>query len=792
MTDPAIEREALALFEQLLDLPEQERDAWLAARVAGRPQLASRLAAIRDADRRAAIHTGAGGDTLAEEAAPERIGAYRIVERIGRGGMGSVYRGERMTGDFAHVVAIKVIKPGLLSEPLIERFRTERQTLAQLVHPNIAHLHDGGETAAGSPYIVMEYVDGLPLLRWADEVQPSRAERLRLFRDICAAVAFAHRSLIVHRDLTPSNVLVTRDGAVKLIDFGIAKPASDATPSRGGASVGSLSLTPGYAAPERMTSAAVTTAADIYSLGRLLERLVPPASGDRDLRAIVARATATSPEDRYATADAMGDDVDRWARGLTVAATNGGRGYMLGKFIGRHRLGVGAAAAAVVLLVGALVLTANAYARAESARVAEAARFQELRSLAGFVLFDLDGRLRGVIGNAEVRERLADRAQTYLSALARSRGASPAVKLEAARGFIALARVQGVPAQPNLGETEAARANLTTAVRVLAADTLPRARAIPEQAEALALLALIAAHVDADLAVAGKLAARAQAGLVSVPAAEHGPAWLAARSQLRRTQLDLALLGGRPDDMTRTADLLERETAAWPAPLRQSRAAAIDRAYAEHYRGIGGYFEDRLEAAVEHFAEAQRRFVALDRSRANDPLVLYMLAYNGYTGYGAASGVDRLAPQAKAFLAVTRQTIDRLLPIEPRDHSLRAFSTSVRGAESQLLASEGRFVDAIALQRAVVAFYRDQIRRAPSPALANRLVTAQVTLANIMAGAGDRTGACAASGEAASGIAMLERRRELIGSVGRYKTGIAGNLALCRSGAPAARFAHVE
>ena len=151
MSDLVLERDAIALFERLLEVPEEDRDAWLAAETADRPELLSRVASMREADRRAQMRTGAAADSLDEEAPPERIGAYRIVERIGRGGMGSVYRGERATGDFHHEVAIKIIKPGLLSDRLVERFRRERQLLAGLSHPHIAQLYDGGETEGGSP-----------------------------------------------------------------------------------------------------------------------------------------------------------------------------------------------------------------------------------------------------------------------------------------------------------------------------------------------------------------------------------------------------------------------------------------------------------------------------------------------------------------------------------------------------------------------------------------------------------------------------------------------------------------
>ena len=440
-TETGTEREALALFEAMLDVPETDRDAWIAARTSDRPPVLTRLTAMRAADRIAAMHTGGASDMLNEDVVPERIGAYRIVERIGRGGMGSVYLGERASGDFDHKVAIKIIKPGLLSETLVDRFVRERQTLATLTHVNIAQLYDGGETASGSPFIVMELVDGLPLLQWADEHAPSVAERRRLFADICSAVSFAHSNLIVHRDLTPSNVLVTKGGTVKLIDFGIAKPADDGSDvPRGTTSVNSLSLTPGYAAPERSTSAEVTTAADIYSLGKLLEKLMTPAGGDNELKAIIARATATHPADRYAGAGALASDVAAWGGNFPVAATGGGRRYTATKFVQRHRVGVALAGFVAIALVAALTFTLLANARAQVARADAERRFEQTRAIAKSMLFGVYDDVSKVAGATAARQSLAKTGLAYLDALAADPAAPRNVRLEAGQGYLRLAQ----------------------------------------------------------------------------------------------------------------------------------------------------------------------------------------------------------------------------------------------------------------------------------------------------------------------------------------------------------------
>lgn len=789
MTDPAIERRALALFEQLLDVPEPERDAWIAALATDNPDLARRVTAMREADRHAALRTGAATDALEEEAPPARIGAYRIVGRIGRGGMGSVYRGEREAGDFAHVVAIKVIKPGLLSEALVERFQRERQTLANLTHPNITQLYDGGETDSGSPYIVMEYVDGLPLLQWIEGRGSATNERRRLFRDICAAVGFAHRNLIVHRDLTPSNVLVTADGTVKLIDFGIAKPADGDLPDGAASrpSIGSLSLTPGYAAPERMTSAEVTTAADIYSLGKLLEKLIPP-NGDRELAAIVGRATAADPLTRYASADALAADVEAWGSGTPVAAMGGGRSYVATKFVKRHRFGVLATAAAILLLVGALGVTLRAYASAESARAAETMRFEQLRALAGYMLFDLNNQLERVVGNTGARSDLARRSQTYLSALAASPGVSDALRLEAAEGFIRLARIQGIPGEPNLGEGDQARANLDQAERLIDQIGDGALDIAPTRARLLAYRAMIQAHNDSDGDGAARTLTAAEAAIEGVPGERRNLDWFQTRSTVRKTQLALVDLANDAAAMLTRADQLEREIAQWPAAARSGREANIDRAYAAYYRAYGASIDEgALARSIPLFEDAERRFRTLEATLPNDPTVLYMLAWTAYSAFPAASQLGDTARSAH-FITLARTTVDRLLALESGDQTLVRLSGNIREAESQWLRDQGRFADAIARQREVVAARERALTPERRAGALSGLAFSNMILGLIARDAGNRALTCESWRSAESLFSEVERRDELLGFFAGFLPGIRANTAKCEAGRPITDF----
>jgi eukaryotic-like serine/threonine-protein kinase len=318
--------------------------------------------------------------------AGQRIGAYRIVREIGRGGMGVVFLAERDDGEFQQQVALKVIRGGPDADRLADRFRRERQILATLQHPNIAQLHDGGRSPEGYPFLAMEYVEGERIDRYCEQLGLGIEERVRLFTTVCAAVDHAHRNLVVHRDLKPAHVLVTLDGTVKLLDFGIAKLLPGAAVDDDETQTGAHAFTPRYSSPEQIRRGPITTASDVYALGLILFELLagrPPFTGDDDpfeaararleeeppppsavaqrwsrrsirgdLDAIVLRALETDPDRRYATATLLRDDLERWLRHDPVVARPDRAGYRLRKFIRRHRLATGAALLATVLSTG--------------------------------------------------------------------------------------------------------------------------------------------------------------------------------------------------------------------------------------------------------------------------------------------------------------------------------------------------------------------------------------------------------------------------------------------------------
>ncbi len=382
------------LFAALLEAPEDERGPRLAAveDTELREELAELLAAA-----------GAAGDFLAAPPPPglDRdlaglgLGAYRLVAKLGEGGSSVVYSALRVDGVFEQEVAVKLLKRGMHGESWRRRFAAERQILAQLDHASIARLLDGGTTADGVPYAVMELVRGEPIDVWCRARRLGVDARLALFAKVLDAVAEAHRNLVVHRDLKPSNLLVTGDGTPKLLDFGIAKLLSEEPDEAPHTATGVRVLTPGWASPEQIRGEAITTASDVYALGVLLYLLLtgtlPTAAGGLDLRelerraevegppaslraregraggperpealarrlagdldAVLAKALRSDPRRRYATVEQFQADLERHAAGLPVLARRGTFGYRAGKLLRRHR----AAFAAGVVVVGALV-----------------------------------------------------------------------------------------------------------------------------------------------------------------------------------------------------------------------------------------------------------------------------------------------------------------------------------------------------------------------------------------------------------------------------------------------------
>ena len=501
------------LFGEASEVPAPEREAWLCALPSDDQPLATELRSLLAAHDR-------GGDFLqaaveqAERAlggGPEpellgrRIGAYRLVRLLGRGGMGAVYLAERADEAFRQRVAVKLLPWALATAEARHRFQLERQTLARLEHPHIARLLDGGETADGLPYLVMEYVDGEPIDQFCERQDLDLVRRLQLFREVCGAVAHAHRNLVVHRDLKPGNILVTADGVVKLLDFGIAKllPGAETDGTLPLTIAGRLLLTPLFASPEQVRGEPVTTATDVYALGLLLFRLLVGAHPYRfatespvevvrvvcdqppprpsvaatagaaglglpalrrrlrgDLDNIVLKALRKEPERRYASVEALAEDVRRHLGQLPVRARPDTPGYRGAKFARRHRLGLAAAALIAASLLGGLLATVR------QARIAER-RFQDVRALADSLLFEVHDAIAPLPGSTPARQLLVRNGLAYLDRLAAEAGGDPALELDLAAAYQRVGDVQGNPNQPNLGDIAGALAAYQKARQIL-------------------------------------------------------------------------------------------------------------------------------------------------------------------------------------------------------------------------------------------------------------------------------------------------------------------------------------
>src|SRR6059058_1243203 len=298
-----------AVFEQALELPQDQRAAFLQENCNSDAEVRREVESLLNSHERAGNFIDQpslffADDTLRDNGstpqAGELIGSYRIVRELGRGGMGAVYLAERADAQYKKRVAIKLIKRGMDTDAVLRHFRNERQILAGFDHPNIARLFDGGTTDDGLPYFVMEYVAGLPINEYCAAHKISLVERLKLFREVCAAVSYAHRHTVIHRDIKMSNILVTNDGTPKLLDFGIAKILQPGGgPEALMTMTGVRPMTPEYASPEQVRGEPVTTASDVYSLGIVLYELLTGRSPyhftSRSLSDVAREITDTEP-----------------------------------------------------------------------------------------------------------------------------------------------------------------------------------------------------------------------------------------------------------------------------------------------------------------------------------------------------------------------------------------------------------------------------------------------------------------------------------------------------------------
>ncbi|HTP86826.1 MAG TPA: serine/threonine-protein kinase [Bryobacteraceae bacterium] len=598
---------------EVLDLDPVERAAYISRLSISDPELHREVESLLSCETEADLLLPTDGiDLRGPDEPPATVGPWRILREAGRGGMGVVYEAERNDGQYVRRVAIKLLPAGFLKGALLRRFLAERQILAQLEHPGIARMIDGGVTDTGEPYLVMEYVDGKPLTTYARETGLNAAGKLRLFLDVCRAVTYAHGKLVVHRDLKPGNILVTREGAVKLLDFGLARILEPGTAPDVTQTAFRL-LTPAYASPEQIRGMPFSVSGDVFSLGVVLYELLvdkrpfgadgasvseveravcdqaPPSISGRDvpadLRTILGKTLEKEPENRYQSVEALASDVSNYLQGHPISARPPSWTYRSAKFIRRHPWGVAGTVAASLLVAAFAVIAAIQAERAQR-------RFDDVRQLATSLVFELHDEIARLPGSTKARELVVRQGLKYLDRLSRETDNDPSLLRQLAAGYIRLGDAQGKPSISNLGDT---------------------AGAVVTYRKALAILDQLHDRNPADPSIAADLGTALRNLTVTVSPPEDGV------FAKRALQISQTLVAAYPGDARAQNDL-----AASLFNLGQSEAKAHDytqsaslyRRALDIYRVLDR--ENRTELSAENVSHSLKRLGALALV-SNDP-----------------------------------------------------------------------------------------------------------------------------------------------------------------------------
>lgn len=491
------------IFLEAVELSPGQRDAWLDQACDGDSELRDEVTSLLASDGEVS-ETFVGGKVhnavvsfSQKSSEGARVGPYELIREIGRGGMGTVFLARRADDQYQNEVAVKLVRPGMDTDFILSRFRRERQILANLDHPNIAKLLDGGTTSDGLPYIVMEYIRGLKINDYCKSAQLSLEKRLLMFLDVCSAVDHAHRHFVVHRDLKPGNILIDERGAPKLLDFGICKllygnpMAPEETMTQG---VGLM--TPDYASPEQVLGDPVTVVSDVYSLGAVLyeiltgvrahkienytpqqveraiceQAVVRPslAAQDKvmakalhgDLDTILLKALQKEPARRYVSADHLAEDIRRHLQFRPVVARPDSLGYRTRKFIRRNRREV---------IAGALIVLALAGGQIEARRQASFAykNLRQVQQIANAFVFEVHDSIKDLPGATKARELVVQRGAEHLDRLALAIGDDPDLNSQLAAAYRRLGDVQGGVLASNKGNTKQALLSYQKALKLL-------------------------------------------------------------------------------------------------------------------------------------------------------------------------------------------------------------------------------------------------------------------------------------------------------------------------------------
>jgi eukaryotic-like serine/threonine-protein kinase len=658
------------------------------------------------------------------------LGAYRLIRLLGSGGMGAVYLAERSDGAFTMHVAVKLLSAAFLQSR--ERFHREREFLARLDHPNITRLIDAGATSEGLPYLVMEYVEGLPIDRYCAQHDLSLNERVGLLLQVCAGVGHAHQNLIVHCDVKPENILVA-GGTVKLLDFGIARlldPVRRTTVFR--------PATPAFSSPEQLEGDPVTTASDVYSIGALayvvlagggpyslrsgrLDEMVqailtaeplrasqiPDLAPQRarklrgDLDNILAKAVAKDPRRRYASVQQLADDLEAYRQGFPVRARADTFPYRLRKAITRHRVASATAALSFVALIAAATFSAW------QAHVARR-RFEELQAFAHAVVFDVNDALSPIPGTTEPRKLLVETALRYLDRLNEENLSNAQLREELAAAYIRIGKVQGGAFLPNLGDSIGAIASFRKAIATIGegepAPALERLRI--EALINVALLATDPVNGAPDFAAA----TRAAEGMLA--ADSHDVAGLRLMAEAYHGRATVAHLTDRvPEHVaTSTSEIETRRRVSALAPASWQDRASLARAFAQ--RALAREQQIDFAGSLGDLKEARVILEEALAGNAKNQMLLRGLAEVRARTVSPLLGLGRGA-EAEAEAEAAARLLEPLVASDQRNVQYKADLAYSWLRLGDALQAQGQIEDALRFHRMALAVRRERAARDP-------------------------------------------------------------------------------
>ena len=700
-------------------------------------------------------------DQHAPMALPERIGMYRLTELIGSGGMGMVFRGERDDGLFEHVVAIKLIHPERFSRVARSRFEGERRLLARLDHPAIARLIDGGVDPAGWPYIIMELVEGVPLDQWLREQAPSTGQAVAILAQVIEGVQAAHRALVIHGDIKPANIMVTRFHRVRLLDFGVGRFVDSQTQPQ------LEPRTETYASPQRRAGQAPEVTDDVYSLGRVIQDVLD-VKAHPDLAAISAQALTDRAVDRYPSAEALAGDLDLWRRGFPVSAREQTRRYRAERFVTRHRIGVVVSAIAACALVVLSIVAVVGWQRAVIARQDAEARFNDVRHISGYVLFDLYDQLARQPGTVTKRAEIAATSARYLERLQLNRNAPADLRTEVAGSYRRLGEIQGYPGTSNLGRPEEAARSLGKAEALLRSVLADQ----PDNAPALAQLGWV---LDDQWALGSDspktVLLSAEARVAFEKALAIAPKDASARLGLLACDRALAYDLIWTDDKPAQADAIARKAlgtlraSRWPAALAV-QAQTLELSLLRQI-GDGIYYAGDVAGSLVPFYEAEARIDQLIASQGPTPNLLIAKALQDFNISGSLADMAGRVPESLVIAQRGATSMEQLLSAGSDAMAEKALII-LYGQQASSLENGGQIARALLPRHKAIALEERRVERSPGDFQRTRdLAIGLIQYARLLGKAGRHAEACAAITRDLDLWRALEVRGELGAHDGR-------------------------